>query len=270
MDAISDFGSIVTFVSEKVGLPIMTTHYTFVCGMMFIALSLLVPQVLDLSPNKAMEANPKALVNRIVASIHAALMFFLAISYWIRSYPAILQSPAGTVADPQQIFAVEIMLGYLLYDCLIDTMWPKDDGTWDLSMVVHHIMGAISLGAVRYYHSVPGYFYNTIVFLAEASTPALHSSWIMYSLKKTGTLEYQLIGWSLVGLFFIFRVLLAPWLVHKMWTERSVWDNEPAYMFEGNFAISVVFTVMQLKWFFDLIKMAMKTKGMAKDKKHPE
>ena len=46
-----------------------------------------------------------------------------------------------------------------------------------------------------------------------------------------------------------------------------MWAGEPAFMFEGNLSIVVVFMLMQFKWFYDLIVMAMKTSGTG-DKKH--
>ena len=95
-----------------------------------------------------------------------------------------------------------------------------------------------------------------IVMLAEISTPFLHNSWIMYQLNNTNILSYKLTGYILIILFFIFRILLSPYLIYKLIKEKDVWSNEPQYLFEMNLIISCTFMYLNYNWFIKLIKMA--------------
>ena len=126
--------SVVNAITSVVPLPQAMLQYTLFCIALYVMLSLLLPQLLDLSSSKELEANPKPIVNRVVASTHAGIMFYLAATHWITTFPAIMLAP-NDEAESVQLFAIDIMLGYLLYDTLIDTIWPKKDGSWDKSMV---------------------------------------------------------------------------------------------------------------------------------------
>ena len=61
-------------------------------------------------------------------------------------------------------------------------------------------------------------FYFALAITAAATLIYTHpfTHTLINHHQKTSTVEYQLVGWSLVGLFFIFRVCLSPWLVFKV------------------------------------------------------
>ena len=200
------------------------------------------------------------LINRIVASNHAIIQSFICIIYW-NYYDNIFTLPNNDSYKIQYL-AFDIMNGYLIFDLLIDTIWNIfNNDNISMQMFVHHITGLISMYNIRLYDSVPGFHYIMIVFLAEISTPFLHMSWILYHFNMTNVWYYKPIGYTLILTFFVFRILLSPYLLYKLINERHVWNNSISYMFEVNLLISVLFIILNYLWFTKLIKMAFtKTK----------
>jgi hypothetical protein len=255
------------FINEELGIPPLIPTYSLILCILYFILDFICANFVDFSRNEKLKENHQPVVNKLVASFHAAVLFALTIGYWF--FMGNIFAPPPNTTNNMQMFCIDIMLGYLIYDTLFDTIWELKNQN-NQQMMAHHLLGAFSLGAIRYLDSAPGAHYNMIVFLAEASTPALHSSWIMKELKFTKTWAYQLVGWTLVGLFFIFRIILAPFLVFKVWNEKEAWRDQPPYFFEINFAIVVFFMFINFFWFKKLIAMAIKTgtkAGEAKTKK---
>lgn len=208
---------------------------------------------IDLSNTKLNSHFP--IINRVIASTHSCLLAIICIYYWI-TYDDVFSQPNDKIHMIQYI-CLDIMNGYLIYDLMMDTLWNllKFD-LISIQMFIHHILGLISIYLIRYYDSVPGAHYMMIVMLAEISTPFLHNSWIMYQLNNTNILSYKLTGYILIILFFIFRILLSPYLIYKLIKEKDVWSNEPQYLFEMNLIISCTFMYLNYNWFIKLIKMA--------------
>jgi len=207
--------------------------------------------IMDIRPADA-NTPLSAFVNRIISSTHAVILFSLSLYFWVSNPSAIINPPPETT-PPLVKASIDLMLGYLIYDTLADTIWNV---TYDVTL--HHFLGFLSLGYIRYINCAQGAHYQMIVFLAEASTPALHSSWVMDKLKLTSTPEFQIIGWTLVFLFFTFRIVLGPLLAIKMYVERSVWDGLEDFLFPANFLIVLIFTGINYMWFYKLIRLAMK------------
>lgn len=215
---------------------------------------------LDLNNTKLNSHFP--IVNRVIASTHSCLLAIICIYYWL-TYDDLFSQPNNKIHIIQYI-CLDLMNGYLIYDLLTDTLWNLwNFDLMSLQMFMHHLLGLISIYLIRHYDSVPGAHYLMIVMLAEISTPFLHNSWIMYHFNYTNILSYKLTGYTLIVLFFVFRILLSPYIIYKLIKEKDVWLNEPQYLFEINLIISLIFMYLNYTWFIKLIKMASN-----KTKKH--
>lgn len=196
------------------------------------------------------------LINRAIATTHASIQSIICIIYWYY-YDSIFDYPHNQIYQIQYI-AFDIMNGYLIYDLFMDTIWNifNNDPT-SIQMFAHHITGLVSMYCIRSYESVPGFHYIMIVMLAEISTPFLHTSWILYNFNMTKVWYYNLIGYTLILTFFIFRILLSPYLLYKLIIERHIWKNTTPYIFEINLLITFVFILLNYSWFTKLINMAL-------------
>jgi hypothetical protein len=196
------------------------------------------------------------IINRVIASSHSCLMAIICIYYWT-TYDNLFSQPCDKIYMIQYI-CLDTMNGYLIYDLMMDTLWNllKLD-LISIQMFIHHILGLISINLVRHYDSAPGAHYMMIVLLSEISTPFLHNSWTMYHLNYTNNVSYKITGYLLIVLFFVFRIVLSPYLIYKLIKERDIWSNEQQYLFEINLIISVTFMYLNYIWFIKLIKMAL-------------
>ncbi len=119
----------------------------------------------------------------------------------------------------------------------------------------------MSMYYIRCYEFVPGFHYIMIIMLAEISTPFLHITWILYNFNMTHVWYYKPFGYTLIVTFFIFRILLSPYLLYKLIIERHIWKNSAPYIFEINLLITLVFILLNYLWFEKLIKMTLKMKS---------
>ena len=209
---------------------------------------------IDLSSSEILKGNNKELVNRIVSSSHAILLSILSLLFWKDNN--IFYYSLDNEINSIVYILIDIMIAYLVYDTIIDTIWslPNISGT---QMLIHHLLGLYSLIIIRYYNSIHAMYYLMMVFLAEISTPFLHASWIMYQLKLTKSLIYKLTGWSLLTTFFIFRIVLPPVIIVKLLKEKFIWSDDEKIIFKVLFTITVLFTILNYIWFNRLISMVL-------------
>ena len=156
--------------------------------------SLLVNKYMDLSFLKNKDSRP--LVNRIVSSLHALLLFYAAGFYWVVKVGmlTLFKLPRTGSIDEWSGSCIDIMVGYIYYDIVADII-PEIilKGTGEYLMIAHHVVGLASLLLIRIYDFAPGAHYYLVVFLAEASTPALHTAWTMEKLKQTSDPSFKVV-----------------------------------------------------------------------------
>lgn len=92
-----------------------------------------------------------------------------------------------------------------------------------------------------------------MVYLAECSTPFLHTSWILKEINQGESPLFKACVLATVLCFFVFRVLLSPYLllhVLRHWLPQGL-----AYVYVMNVFLIVVFIGLNYYWFYLIIKV---------------
>ena len=183
------------------------------------------------------------------------IMFSSACYYWFYLNPTfdILVKTDGKLENQ----TLHIMMGYIIYDTIYELSSP----TKQIDILIHHIIGFLSHLSTIYTQNNSALYYSMFIFLAEASTPFLNISWILYQLKYNNNLLFHICSILLLITFFIFRVILGPYAVYHLFIYKYTWgdsnnDNISYYMWSCNTFIIILFALLNTFWFYKLIKMA--------------
>lgn len=92
------------------------------------------------------------------------------------------------------------------------------------------------------------------VYIAEGSTPALHTAWAMQKLDMTDSVYFMPLGILLITTFFMFRIVMSPIMLTHMWVYKESWGSstseEVLYWF--NLVIVAFFACINYFWFYKL------------------
>ena len=181
-------------------------------------------------------------------------MFSSTTCYWFYLNPSfdILVKTDGKLENQ----TLHIMMGYIIYD----TIYELTSSSKQIDILIHHIIGFLSHLSTIYTQNNSALYYSMFIFLAEASTPFLNISWILYQLKYNNNLLFHICSILLLITFFIFRVILGPYAVYHLFINKYTWgiyDNSiNYYMWSCNTFIIILFALLNIFWFYKLIKMA--------------
>ena len=108
-----------------------------------------------------------------------------------------------------------------------------------------------------------------MIYIAEVSTPFLHLSWLLkqqVDIRRTAfaKLSLTVCGICLLLTFFVGRVLLGPYLFYSMVLN---WTTGPEYLFLMNCGVVLFFILMNMYWFFQLVKILVFSGTNKKPKK---
>jgi len=153
------------------------------------------------------------------------------------------------------------MMGYLWYDALLELF----NGDAKLDTLGHHVLGICSHLSSRLSDNHAAGYYSMLVYLAEISTPFLHSTWLMHQLKFTDSSIFKVFVVLLLGTF-VCRCCVGPYMVMHMISFQPEWargENKPDpqefdYLFWGNVVVVSLFAFLNFSWFYILIKIALK------------
>ena len=202
----------------------------------------------------------RAWYNRGVSAVHAAVIFCMTSYYWLYVNPMVKISLQEVTWI--ETLAVDVMMGYLWYDLLFEMLYTRQ-----FDSMGHHVLGIISHLSTRLSGNSAASFYSMLVFIAEGSTPFLNSSWLMHQLQLKDTLVFKLTALSLVISFFVFRIMLGPFMVTHMMQHRNEWGQaKDGLMFWGNFIIVFLFAVLNFYWFYKLMLVFLGVNAPAKVK----
>jgi hypothetical protein len=206
-------------------------------------------------------------------------MFSLTIRYWFFVNP---QWEIGTYVDDYQAFALQVMLGYLLYDTAFELKAGKQVMT-----LGHHVLGAASHISVLYSNNGGVGFYRSVgiciplfrealliataifsgisarsmmVFIAEGSTPLLNISWLLQKLNMLKTKIFKSCAITLIVSFFFLRIVLSPIMLHGMLKTRHQWAEHSDVLFWFNFIIVGLFGALNYYWFYKLVEISLRKK----------
>uniref|UniRef100_A0A7S3LZR4 TLC domain-containing protein n=1 Tax=Spumella elongata TaxID=89044 RepID=A0A7S3LZR4_9STRA len=196
------------------------------------------------------KSNKASFYNRCVSTVHALIMFSLALYYWLFINPTVVIVPMTDYESG----CLLLMEGYLLYD----TIFELSTGGRNIMTIGHHVMGFLSHSSSLISYNGAAGFYSMIIFLAEGSTPLLNASWLLQKLNMLDTSLFQLCAIGLLGSFFVLRVLLSPYMVIHMFLYQTSWGENTFQLFWFNFVIVFSFMLLNYFWFYKLVSLAFK------------
>ena len=181
-------------------------------------------------------------------------MFSRTVYYWMQLNPTFM-IPAKMTGF--QELTNDFMVGYLLYDTVSEIFVMN---SFDMLMLGHHVLGGASHIACRMADSGICSYYHMMVYVAEASTPFLHISWVLYTLGYTENVLFKLLFVVLLVSFFCARILWGPYMQYSLYMSRSEWFSTEAgaLLYAPNFLIVIFFNVINYVWGQALLQKAIK------------
>ena len=162
-----------------------------------------------------------------------------------------LATAGGPLAAP----VVRTMAGYLLFDTAYELVAPLvAGGAWDAGFLAHHLVGLAAHGLATRHALLRTA--TPYVYLAEASTPFLHASWMLDKLERAGSPLFLANGVAGALCYVAFRVALPPLTLWRF-RDAAPWLAEPGGAgVHAAFQWSmVVFIGLNLFWFRKLVRM---------------
>lgn len=224
--------------------------YAFLCAILHFLGSLIFPVVVN-GYRKLPKATQFGWDNRAASIVHACVMFTATSYYWSILNPSMTREAE---VSAHQTFLLDIMMGYMYYDAAVVLATTRD-----LEVLLHHVVGWISHISVRLTNSGPIAFYITMIYMAEGSTPLLHSLWMAHSLGKTSSKMFKALSVLLVLLFLVLRLVNGPYALYHMLVSKPdipEWDDHPL-LYWSNWAILGIFVLLNYFWFYVLVKVAV-------------
>lgn len=187
------------------------------------------------------------LQNRTVSTVHAALQFILTAHYWATYNPRVKIIENSNY----EAFCLDTMMGYLWYDIIIELFFTKN-----VEALGHHVLGIVSHLSSRISDNKAAAFYSMLVFIAEISTPFLNISWLLHAAGLKTDPIFALVS-LLLMLTFSVRVCVGPFMVGHMLLFKSEWGDDTELLYWGNVVIVAAFALLNIYWYFKLLKMAL-------------
>lgn len=149
-------------------------------------------------------------------------------------------------------------MGYLWYDMIVEI-----SSSAKLDTLSHHILGIASHMSSRLSDNHAAGYYSMLVYLAEISTPFLHTTWLMHYLKYDGIVFKLCVLVLLVT--FLCRCCVGPYMVGHMLTYPKEWLREEReddtgfnFLYWGNVLIVSMFALLNFAWANQLFRMIFK------------
>ena len=190
---------------------------------------------------------------------------------------------------------ISAMTGYLIYDVAICLFLEREISYTYLS---HHIAGIIShvlvlstADAAGYDRSPHTHFPTHThthraaitmgVYMAEGSTPFFHLAWMIDQLRakpegahlKSGlvSLVFNILSATFVLTFFLFRVVASPIVLYYTMTDvYPAWVAKYSLLYgQVQAGVVVFFVLLNLYWFYVLLREAAALAGGGKVCRHP-
>lgn len=179
-----------------------------------------------------------ALIHSIISGVGTNIGLLL--------YPSLIFDFNGTVEEMNSIFIILplISFGYSFYDLHIGIKSQK------LENIVHGLVFSLScVGAYKYDIMMSAY----LIMQTETSS-------IFLNLRP---LNQKWIDLSFITTFFIFRLVLCPYLIF-MYTMNPE-NNGKIIISTGSFII----TILNVYWFYYIVKKAIRMHNEEKERKNP-
>lgn len=184
-------------------------------------------------------------------------MSYRAFRYWIVLKPLFghnfsLLSIAPAL-DMYEKDTMRIMTGYMLYDLVVELATPA---VYDYAVLFHHLAGILSHWHTLQTNDVASGWYTMLVYLAEGSTPILHTAWMMNTVGLSDGVAFKLLTLALLVTFFVVRILVSPLLAYTYLApgNRHLYDGRDGVFY---FQLFIVFAFAGLNyfWFYKLLTL---------------
>lgn len=162
---------------------------------------------------------------------------------------------------PYERRTINLMIGYLVYDFVVEIFTTEK---LDILIILHHIVGLVSHFATLMANCGFSAFFTMAVYLAETSTPVLHSLWMMKELKLDETTLFLGVALLLLVLFFICRVVLSPILLYTFFATTEEYFKGTTAMYYGQMCVLIFFAVLNFVWFYQLVMLAVRVEEKSK------
>lgn len=157
------------------------------------------------------------------------------------------------------------MVGYLVYDFFIEIFTNEKIDTF---IVLHHVIGLLSHLATLMTNDGFCGIYCMLVFLAEFSTPVLHTLWCLKQQKLDKTPLFFGTAALLLLVFFVCRVVLSPFILYTYWVWKDKYYHGTALNYYLQYVVLIFFGFLNNFWFYLLVRLATKSsKGKKGGKK---
>lgn len=187
--------------------------------------------------------------NRLTSASHAAFLFSRTAVYWLYVNPTM---EIGETVSASEAWCIDIMCGYLWYDGIMELALVK---ATDKETLAHHVVGLISHLSTRLSNNGAASLTCMLVYIAEGSTPFLHFAWVFHKLNMKNSNIFKALGALLLLTFFVFRVVLSPYLIYHMLTNQSSWGADTEILFWFNFVVISFFGCINYYWFYKIVRI---------------
>lgn len=196
--------------------------------------------------------------NRSISMVHA--IFVTAMSLYLAFCSDLFSDDqlSGLVIMRSSTLSTSVLgvsVGYFLTDlAMILWFYPSLGG---MEYLVHHLL---SLAAVTYAMLTgEGQLYVYMVLLSEATTPGINLRWYLdvAGLKKSKV--YLINGFMMVLVWLVARILLFIYLFYHIYVHRDQVEQVSSFGIFLLCVVPVVLAVMNLVWFWKIVKGLKKT-----------
>ncbi|XXG65791.1 hypothetical protein AAC387_Pa05g3412 [Persea americana] len=196
--------------------------------------------------------------NRGISTVHAIFITVMSIYFVFFSNLFSGDHFATSVtfrSSPLSAFTLGVSMGYFIADLgMIIWQYPSLGG---MEYVLHHLL---SLVAIAYsILSGEGQLYTFMVLISETTTPAVNLRWYLDTTGMKRSSAYLVNGVIMFVAWLVARMLLFAYLFYHAYMHYDQVEHMHAFGFYLAFIVPSVLAIMNIVWFWKIIKGLKKT-----------
>ncbi|XP_038682983.1 TLC domain-containing protein 4-B-like [Tripterygium wilfordii] len=196
--------------------------------------------------------------NRAISTIHALFITTLSLYFVFMSDLFSDERLAGLItlrSSALSTFALGISVGYFIADIgMIIWFYPSLGG---MEYVIHHLL---SMAAVAYAMLTgEGQVYTYMVLISETTTPGVNLRWYLDTAGMKKSRTYLINGVVMFVAWLVARILLFMYLFYHIYLHYDELKELCGFGRLLIFVVPVVLSVMNLMWFWKIIRGLKKT-----------
>ncbi|XP_047249656.1 TLC domain-containing protein 4-B [Capsicum annuum] len=196
--------------------------------------------------------------NRSISTVHAILVttMSLYLAFWSdllsdNQLSGLVIMRSSTVST----FVLGVSMGYFFTD-LTMILWfcPSLGG---LEYLVHHLLSMVAVTYAMF--TGEGQLYVFMVLVSEATTPGINLRWYLDVAGMKKSKAYLVNGFLMVFAWLVARILLFIYLFYHVYINYDQVKHLPSFAIFLSSVVSLVLTMMNLVWFWKIVKGLKKT-----------